>query len=95
MELGASLCDLRHCWAAFIEVKEPVLELLDLDVLQVFPNRNEDLSVMDVIVSVVLRGEHARQENVTLKLHINQVKKAMVTTKISNDRTENAAVDLT
>lgn len=81
--------------AAFIEVKEPVLELLDLDVLQVFPNRNQDLSVMDVTVSVVLRGEHTRQENVTLKLHINQVKKATVTTKISNDRTENAAVDLT
>ena len=80
--------------AAFIEVKETVLELLDLDVLQVFPNGNEDLSVVDVTVSVVLRGEHARQENVTLELHINEVKKAMVTTKIMNDRKENAAVDL-
>ena len=81
--------------AAFIEVKETVLELLDLDVLQVFPNGNEDLSVVDVIVSVVLRGEHARQENITLELYINEVKKAMVTTKIMNDRKENAAVDLT
>ena len=72
-----------------------MLELLDLDVLQVFPNGNEDLSVVDVIVSVVLRGEHARQENVTLELYINEVKKAMVTTKIMNDRKENAAVDLT
>jgi hypothetical protein len=95
MELEASLCDIRHCWGSVIEVKETVLELLDLDVLQVFPNRNQDLSVIDVTVSVVLRGEHARQENVTLKLCINQVKKSMVTTKISNDRTENAAVDLT
>ena len=43
---------------------------------------------------MVLRGEHARQENVTLELHINEVKKAMVTTKIMNDRKENAAVDL-
>ena len=72
-----------------------MLELLDLDVLQVFPNGNEDLSVVDVTVSVVLRGEYARQENVTLELYINEVKKAMVITKISNDQTENTAVDLT
>ena len=81
--------------AAFIEVKETVLELLDLDVLQVFPNGNEDLSVVDVIVSVVLRGEHARQENVTLELYIKEVKKAMIITKIMNDWKENAAFDLT
>ena len=80
---------------AFIEVKETVLELLDLDVLQVFPNGNEDLSVVDVTVSVVLRDEYAKQENVTLELYINEVEKAMVTTKIMNDRKENAAVDLT
>ena len=80
---------------AFIEVKKTVLELLNLDVLQVFPNGNEDLSVVDVTVSVVLRGEYAKQENVTLELYINEVEKAMVTTKIMNDRKENAAVDLT
>ena len=81
--------------AAFVEVKEPVVKLLDLDVLQVFPNGIGDLSAVDVTVSVVLKGGVASQGAVTLELFVDEMKKAATTTTTSKNWTENTVVDLT
>uniref|UniRef100_M4BN09 Beta-mannosidase-like galactose-binding domain-containing protein n=1 Tax=Hyaloperonospora arabidopsidis (strain Emoy2) TaxID=559515 RepID=M4BN09_HYAAE len=80
--------------SAFIEVKEPTVELLDLDVLQVFPNGNEDLSVVDVTVSVVVGGKNEQQDDVILELFVDGDGLAAITTTIPDNRTK-TIVELT
>ncbi|EEY61220.1 beta-mannosidase, putative [Phytophthora infestans T30-4] len=80
--------------AAYIEFEEAVVKLKDLQVVQVFPRGKEDASVVDVTVRVALDSGKAAHENVTFNLFINDKKESAITTTISKDWKEDAAIDL-
>ncbi|KAG7379906.1 hypothetical protein PHYPSEUDO_008028 [Phytophthora pseudosyringae] len=82
--------------SAYIEfAQEPVLKLKDLQVVQIFPGGEEDLSVVDVTVCVALDGSKVKHENVTFDLFVNEEKVTAITTTIPEDWREESAIDLT
>ncbi|KAG2787985.1 Beta-mannosidase [Phytophthora cactorum] len=80
--------------AAYIEFTESVVKLKDLQVGQVFPVGNEDLSNVDVTVRVTLDGGKVKHENVTFDLFINDKKETSIMTTIPEDWQEDAVIDI-
>ncbi|KAE9038251.1 Beta-mannosidase [Phytophthora rubi] len=79
---------------AYIEFEEPVVKLKDLHVVQAFPGGKNDLSIVDVTVSVTLDGANARHENVTFDLFVNEKKEATLSTTVQEDWREDATIEL-
>ncbi|GMF49239.1 unnamed protein product [Phytophthora fragariaefolia] len=78
----------------YIEVAEPVVKLKDLHVTQAFPRGKEDLSSVDVVVSVTLDGGKVRHEDVTFDLFVNEKKVATRLTTVPENWREDAAIEL-
>lgn len=79
---------------AYIELQESVVKLKDLHVMQAFPGGKEDLSVVDVTVSVTLDGGDGRHENVTFNLFVDEKKEATLSTTVQEDSGEDAVIEL-
>ncbi|KAL4132938.1 hypothetical protein PRIC2_003267 [Phytophthora ramorum] len=77
-----------------LEMEEQVVKLRNLQVVQVFPGGKEDLSVVDVTVSVTLDGGKTKHEDVAFELFVNGKKEDALTTTIPEEWADEAAIEL-
>lgn len=94
MGLGPAYVTSGIAGPAYIELQESVVKLKDLHVMQAFPGGKEDLSVVDVTVSVTLDGGDGRHENVTFNLFVDEKKEATLSTTVQEDSGEDAVIEL-
>ncbi|KAI9913160.1 hypothetical protein PsorP6_005747 [Peronosclerospora sorghi] len=79
---------------AFVEFEEPRIELKDLHIVQLFPDGKQDITYVNITVSLTLKGGKARHENVTFELFMNEKKKASIMKPIPENWTEDETIDL-
>ncbi|CEG37999.1 hypothetical protein, variant [Plasmopara halstedii] len=81
--------------AAYLELNDVVIKLKDLNIVQVFPNGSDDLSIVDITVHVTLDGGNINHKCVTFSLYVNEKKYSVITTTIPHNWMRNATITLT